>query len=356
MITRTPSGLGAVAAAALLLTAPASARPLATEEFKLLLPQLAGPQNLGRNATAVLNLRIWRTLRARSRDADFGAGEIIWSQSPLTVPWPESAAQALTIRDADMILWGSAMQYGTGVVVQTSLRVRPPATIDVGGGIVWEVKLGNRSLRLGLPRSQFEFGPVGLDAEVVRQFSSPSALRTCREKKVETCTDDEIGPEMRADLHDGPWSHVRVNGKPAGWLYLGALGTTGDDIVSFTGGLISYFRGDLAQAEGLFTRTVENPAADPVLRGDAAALRVAAASRLGRGTTPMVEQLRDEEPHSTYVLQVAVMDALERFRRAPSTGNRHRIDELAKDLRGSSHLFQDKAWLEAAEAMFDALD
>lgn len=332
-----------------------SSKPVATERVQLLLPRLEGPDDLAANATAVLNLRIWRTFVARRGNKDFGSGEIIWSPSSLGGDSAaEDAEQALRIRDADLILWGSVKPYGEGVVIQPYLRVRPPATIDVGGGAVWSVSLAGRTLLLGLPRKQFEFGPVPMEGEPLRHFRSPNALRLCSQKALATCTGTEVGPAMRAMEHDGPWTAIAINGQRAGWLYLGELGTAANEIVGFAGGLISYLRGDLAQAEEMFAATAAIETADPVLRSDAAALRVVAASRLGRGGPAMIDRLREGDPYSPYVLKIAVMDALQRFAREPQAPAKARLAEVAADVRASAY-YADDPWLGEADILLRAI-
>ncbi|HKC03126.1 MAG TPA: hypothetical protein VKC17_07470 [Sphingomicrobium sp.] len=294
---------------------------------------------IGENVTATLNLGLWRTLRktpwpANPKHLDFGNGLVIWSNE--TLPAPASRSAAATLRenpDLDMILWGSASPYGPDVIVQSYLLVRPLEDAHAPRGALWTVRRGDRALSLGLPRALYVLGTVPLRRDVVNRFRSPSALRLCATRQRD-CAGPQVGPAMRALEHSGPWTQLITPERRQGWVYVPELGDQPSEIVAFTGALIAYYRGDFDQAERLFGRVADTQAANALVKEDAATLRAASLAREGKAANSLIDALRGADPYSTYALQVALMDGLQK-------GDAQRLRALSAELRAKADLFDE---------------
>ncbi|MEG3164466.1 hypothetical protein U1701_07665 [Sphingomonas sp. PB2P19] len=342
-------------AAAALLAIGSAALPPALPDVTLYLPRFAAPGAIGANVTATVNLSIWRTLRKKPwpnpTNLDFGSGLVIWSDDQL----PENPARAAraTLRDnadLDMILWGSAQPVGPDVVVQAYLLTRPLEDGAAPRQALWQVSRGGRTLSLGLPRQLYVMGSVPLRRDLVALFDAPSALRVCP-TKTRHCAGPAVGPTMRALEHQGPWTSLITPDGRRGWVYLHEIGATSNEIASFTGGLISYYRGDYGQAARLFEAVSTARSANALVQEDAATLRAAALSRAGApGAAAAIDAVRSVDPYSVFALQTAVMDALAR----PEAGVERRRT-LGAELRRAAGLFDaTDPWPRQAAAMLNA--
>lgn len=153
-----------------------------------------------------------------------------------------------------------------------------------------------------------------LRPELVAAYSRPSAVTLCPVKTT-SCTGKPLGSRFTARRHEGDWSFVESKSGDKGWVHLQQLGIEPNETVEFVGGLFSYFRGDMAQAQALFEKAADTAAADSIVRQDAKVLRAIARSRLGAMATGDFDHVIADDPYSRYALQAAVMDALQRYSR-----------------------------------------
>jgi hypothetical protein len=356
-MTRARSGLLRCFAAVVLIGSPAHADPTGARELRLYLPAFSGEQPLGLNVATVVNLRIWRTLRVPPntalRNPNFGAGKVAWDVKPLGEPTITRADNAMRFGGYDMVLIGSAERYGDGVIAQTALTVRPLDDRDAKRGAIWRVAAAARTIDLGLPREIFEFGTMVLRPEIVAEYSKPSAVTLCPTKNT-ACAGEPLGLSFTAGRHEGDWSFVTSQSGAKGWVLLKALGREPNETVEFAGALISYFRGDMDQAEQLFGQAANTAAADSIVQQDATILQAVAKSRRGAAASEDIDRIRANDPYSRYALQVAVMDALQRAAKGGEA--RDRLKRLANSVREGRDLFTaGDPWLAQAEAMFAAL-
>ena len=338
----------ALALAATGSAAQAPERP----DVSIFLPRFAANGSIGANVTATINLAVWRTLRRtpwpNPGNQDFGSGLVIWSDE--TLPADAARAAAATLRenhDLDMILWGSAAPLGADVLVQAYLLARPPGSPGTPENALWRVTRGNRTLTLGMPRQLFVLGSVPLRNDLIARFNSAAAVRFCP-TKTRDCSGPPVGPRMQAIQHDGPWTLLVTPDRRRGWTYLYEIGGEPNEIASFTGALISYYRGDWEQAARLFAGVGRTAAANAAVREDAAMLRAAALSRAGQPAAAAIDAVRRADPYASFALQVAAMDALHSD--APAV-RRH---ALAAALKNGNTLFDpDDPWPRTAAAMLE---
>lgn len=154
---------------------------------------------------------------------------------------------------------------------------------------------------------------------------------------------------MRALEHDGPWTSLVTPDRRRGWVYLYDIGTQSNEIASFSGAMISYYRGDYDQAARLFATVGRTTSANAVVQQDAAALRAASLSRSGLPAAPAIDAVRQADPYAVYPLQVAIMDVLS------SSYPSHRARALATELQSKIGLFDvDDPWPRRALALLEA--
>src|SRR5258705_208345 len=75
-------------------------------------------------------------------------------------------------------------------------------------------------------------------------------------------------------------------------------------------------------------------AANALVKEDAATLRAASLAREGKAANSLIDALRGADPYSTYALQVALMDGLQK-------GDAQRLRALSAELRAKADLFDE---------------
>ena len=276
-------------------------RPAA--DVALYMPALAADGPLGFRAATVLNLQIWKTLRAaptpNRAGLSFGSGVVVWGPEPLAALTHDAAANEARGVDADLALWGKAWRYGDGVVVQTYLTIIEGA--DDEAGPVWSADLDESgapvSFAVGLPRLRYEFAPVVLDADVVDSLSSPAGLQMVASKG-STEVIGTVGDQFKAEQHDGAWTRLR-SGDTVGWIYLPQLSDQPSEVVDFVGGVIRILRRDWRGATNLLGRVVDNPRVPHSIKIDALLMLALAAHHDGGDPLVPIRKAYALNPHWT---------------------------------------------------------
>src|SRR5262249_40578174 len=98
------------------------------DQVRIFVPAFTGLDTLGKNVSNVLRLQISQTFEAGTT---FGRGVLLWEDRPLKeLSHNEAMRRATNIGTlAHLVLWGTAVQYGDGVVVQTYLTLTPLASL-----------------------------------------------------------------------------------------------------------------------------------------------------------------------------------------------------------------------------------
>jgi hypothetical protein len=338
------------------LPAAAAARNTEPVTVRVLVPTFGGPTGLGANAATILALRIWTTFRPRPdpnpQNLNFGRGQFMWSRRVIDDS-PEEANRAAVETQSDMALWGSAAEYGSGVVVTANLVI-PTTTEPQRTRQLWTVAHRSAKLALGLPNSSYQFAPLVMRSEVVASYSRPNRIRVCAEKVAE-CDGPPLGSLFRELRVSGDFVRVRLANNTVGWVALPNLAETQGEVIDFVAALVSYLRGDLEQAERYLDR-VRQSQADAVVRLDAALLAGICRYRRGLGTD-LLRAVHTENPYSRYAVQALAMadiDAALRERRgAERTARVKEANDLVASYR---HLFAPgDPWLRAADSLLRSL-
>jgi hypothetical protein len=265
-------GLGAAAIVGL-----AQSRPIT-----LLVPPFDGPEALGINVATILNLQVWQTLRKapypNPSRLNFGDGLVTWSDQPLASQTHDDALRAARQNEADLVLWGKALRYGAGVVVQSHLTIATPRSASI-----WRVQLpgpgAETSLAVSLPRLRYEFGPIVLTGTIVETYSTPDALRLYSSRAGGESI-GKVGSYFTAIEQNGTSALVR-SGDVTGWIRLPSLSSNRSEIVDFVGGIMRIMRADWGGADALFARALANPQTPAAVKLDAHLYRVVALEQAG---------------------------------------------------------------------------
>jgi hypothetical protein len=311
----------------------------------LLVPPFEGPDSLGTNVAAILNLQVWQTLRKapfpNPARLSFGDGLVTWIDEPLSSPMHEQAARAAVENDADLVLWGKALRYGTGVVVQSYL------TILAQRPAIWRVALtgsaNTSALEVALPRLRYEFRPIVLGGAIVATNSTPDALRlypspTAREPI------GRVGSYFTALRQEGAAAQVQ-SGDVTGWIRLPALSSSRTEVVDFVGGVIRIMRADWAGARTLFGNVITNPQAPTTLKADAHLYRAAALERSGESGADEARRAYALNPYDRTVVSYLAMSQLASAARM-----------TANDSRREGALTETRRLLDANRFLFPARD
>jgi hypothetical protein len=331
--------IGCSAIAFLLLTVTQPARSEDRVSVRTLVPTFSSDTSLGANASTILALRLWTTLRPRPhpnpRYLNFGSGQIEWSQRVIENS-PDAANQIALETGSDLSLWGSVEKYGPGVVVLANLHVAQnrAATDNLQK---WIVKYGDQQLELKLPNSSYQFSPLVLSNDVVAEYSRPNQIRVCQEKKSD-CDGNRLGSPFRSIRIEGDFVLVRQPSGATGWVALPDLSQAQGEVIDFTAALISYLRGDFEQAEQLFS-SVRDSKSDSLVHNDASFLAAISRFRRGQGID-VLRTAHEQNTYSRFGVQALVMANLSSAQTSkPGQGRTARLKE-AEGLIGSyRHLF-----------------
>jgi hypothetical protein len=340
-----------VVAAALLAPAAAQRRPVT-----LFVPAFDGPGSLGRNVATILNLQVWQTLRKapfpNPSNVTFGDGLVLWDDKPLSPHTHDQAVRAARDSAADLVLWGTASRYGSGVVVQSYLTM--PASDQPR---IWEVTVGGAdgAARIGIdvPRLRYEFRPIVLTRAVVDSYTSPEALKLYASTTSTEAT-GSVGNAFTALEQGGSVARVESNGT-RGWIRLPSLSASRTEVVDFTGGIIRMFRADWDGAARLFQNVIANPATPTTLQLDAHLYRGAALERAGLDGTADFQRARELNPYERTMVSYLLMSRVAALSRmaASDPARSAVIADGRRLVAANQYLFPgDDPWLKRVAGVF----
>ncbi|MBR0900280.1 hypothetical protein JQ616_35470 [Bradyrhizobium tropiciagri] len=329
-----------------LLAAARPVRPADQISVRTLVPTFTSSTSLGANASTILALRLWTTLRPRPnpnpKDLYFGSGQIEWSERVIEST-PDAANQMALETGSDLALWGGVEEYGSGIVVLANLRVvrDRPATDTLQK---WVVKFRDQRIELRLPSNNYQFSPLVIPKDVAAKYSRPNQITVCEQKSPD-CAGRRLGSPFRSIRIDGDFALVRQPSGATGWVLLPDLSQAQGEVIDFTAALISYLRGDFEQAEQLFSR-VRDSRTDSLVHNDATLLAGVSRFRRGEGIDG-VRSAHEQNPYSRFGVQALVMANISMAQAAQSgesrTANLKEANSLIESYR---HLFSDTdPWL-----------
>lgn len=323
---------------------------LAHADVRLLVPAFDGPSSLGENVSTFLAMQIWTGLRSHPTPnplgLDFGSGEVDWSRDALAEPTEEYALAAAHSAKRDLVLWGSAFRFGSGVVVQAYLSVADETSISNSGG-KWSIKNEGLDLDLFLPDRNFSFSPMILPDTVTRKYLELEKIPLCTSKE-KSCEGPPLNRiSFKALVQEGDYALIQQN-NAKGWVYIPNLSEARGEVVNFSNALIAYVRGDFQQSERRFSQ-VASSAADSQIRFDALVLAGISQTRLGNDGTSVLRKALEINPYSRYVVQALIMsDLTVALRRSSHYERAEAIADAARLFRSYRHLFDaNEVWIDS---------
>ena len=332
-----------------------------TDQISVLVPAFGGGP-VGKNVATVLNLKLWRTLRPTPHNSQhyYPGGQVLWSVEPLASNSYEEAERAAKVNNAQLALWGSAVEFGNGVLVQCFLSIPEYEDLRREQPEKWLVTLACRDstkiqLEVTVPRRRYEFSPITLDSELVATYSIPSALKLYRTADNKTPVGD-LGNSYTAIQHDGDYTKVVSDNKQTGWVYVPKLSSE-IEIVNFTGGLVRLLRADYPGAIELLKK-ISDSRAGTSLKFDALLLQAIAKAKQGEDPNPVVDVAIALNPHLQAGIKFKITSLLWKYVTS-SESQREQVStakELKRVISDNSYLFStDDKWMLAARKALDCI-
>jgi hypothetical protein len=277
-----------------------------TGEIATLVPAFTG-EGLGQNVGTVLNLEIWRTLRIPATlwpDQKSRIRAIVsWSTEPLPDSSYEYTEAFARRTDFQLVLWGSIVRYGDGILAQPLLTILPGKIADLDDTISWSVSnkdAGRLSVRI--PRLRYELPPIILGNDLLELYPTPASVKIYRGEQNKPPSVRRLGPpigELGRDyialVNAGDFTRVKNERGQEGWIYLPKL--AGDnEIVNFVGGLIRLLRRDYSGAVELLAK-VSASDASVGLKVDSFHLQALATAKLNNDPGTFIYSAKKLNPY-----------------------------------------------------------
>jgi hypothetical protein len=262
----------------------------------------------------------------------------------------------------DLVLWGTATNYGEGIIVETNLLVRK----DVGKRKlktdIWIVTIptgkSSRTISVDIPRWQYEFAPIVLDPKLVLKLDGLSAGHLQIEIYQLQATSASVianasSQPIRAIRHEGDWSYVNIGGPRFGYIYLPSLSQHPSEVVNFCSGIIRLLRKDWTGAISLFQDVLKNSNSPTAIKIDAYLYMATAYANMHDQAQAfsMAAAAYELNPYSKTSTQYLCMSYLQRLAELLSQGRPEaevkRTAQSIQDLLSKNEILfaQDDQWI-----------
>lgn len=331
------------------------------DTVRLLVPAFEGPDALGLNVSTILLLEIFNTLdMSQSSDMkrrSFGHGETVWSPLPLRDLSHTGAADMAAHEDTacpkQLVLWGRALLYADGVVVQSYLTLPLIDDPRIPRNEVWTLRIKFKTdpidLSLDIPSRRYAFEPIILDADVVRRYSDPASLKIYKDQSLKQQI-GTTGPEILASRRGagGTW----LSKPAAGWLPLPQLSQNTSEVVGFTGALIRVFRGDWLGAQDLLKTVLSNSTTPNAIKTDAFIYMGMTEEKLRRSGVEYFERALQTNSLSEKAIAGLVMSNLSSYTRSSTASP----DSARANSSSQAILLRTKDLLDKNKLLFEPDD
>lgn len=288
-------------------------------EVRLLVPAFGG-ESVGVSVSTILNLQVWQTLRIpQSGPGRNTSGVVVWSGA-LPKLELDAAASSANATAAQLVLWGEAVPYADGTLVQAFLTLPPQDSVEQE----WRIRLLDEakvphSFTVDLPSRHYQFEPIVLSNKVVEQYRTPADLKIYS-APAGGAVKGSIGvADFRALEHSGDTVKVKVANGPSGWLQLPKISAERSEVVDFTAGVIRILRQDWSGAKRMFDSVIQNRRTPTAVRIDAHLLRAQASLNSGGDWRSDLAAAMRLNPYDTDTLSYAMMFHLAAAVDAPSS-------------------------------------
>jgi hypothetical protein len=242
------------------------------DQITVVIPAFNGPGSLGKAVATILKLQIARNFRKedpKRPGATLGRGSAYWVPAPLPALDNAQAQKLARINGAQMTLWGTALPYSDGVVVQAYLSIPEPyRDFRETSYEMWTVQVGGRAIILGVPRSDIEFAFVGITKPLVERYNSGDYLKFCQNRQQSECVQAQWNEVYRVLKWEGDDALVEFRGSQY-WIHTPDIDRNQSVIVSYVSGVVEYYRGDWGGVLTQMDKVVSNEASSTELKIDA---------------------------------------------------------------------------------------
>ncbi len=320
---------------------------------------------LGINVGTYLNLQVWRTLKRTyvNDRMTFSQGTVWWKESAID----SHAAAERAARDllAQMTLWGAAFGYGDGVVVQAYLSVPKYNDFRSDNNEVWSIEVLGETLSVDMPRRRYDFSPIEISRESVRDLRDPFAFDLCDEKVVNPedasrlCRKGRLSSGFTALQHDSKCSKIITldSWREEGWICNALPSDRNSEVVDFVAGILRVMRGDWPGANASLTRVTENEDAEIRLKIDAQLMLAMVAAKSNQPSESIAQEAFSLRPNDRVAFKYLVMSKLtalkERIEQGQSAAE---LAAVVGDLLGDNRILlaPDDPWLSALESVLES--
>jgi hypothetical protein len=333
---------------------------LAEDPVYVLVPAFNGGP-LGRNVGTVINLKIWRTLRAQSENLHgkpFKDATVFWSNDPLPDTSYDAAEQRAAHLRGKLVLWGSIVTFGDAVLAQPLLAILPGTDPTSDDPSTWTLSMpgggSGRSLSVGIPRRRYDLPPLVLSREVLELYNTTSSIKIYKGRNGHP-PDGVLGPAI-GELgsaytrleDDGDFSKVRAQSGQVGWVYLQKLDDE-TDVVDFVGGIIRLLRRDYLGAIDML-KNVSIASRSVMLRVDSLLLQALATAKMGNDPSAPIDSALKLDPYVQVSIKFKIMSLIWKIKKSSGEPRQTEISELLHQITENGYLFSpEDSWLDTSK-------
>jgi hypothetical protein len=311
----------------------------------------AGPKatKVGTSVATVLNLQIWHTLRIPlTVEGRHTQGIVTWDYDwhpPASFAEADSFAAEQKSQEPQIVLWGRAWRYGSGIVAEPFLLIRYEVGSCAFGEDLWSVaRASGEAFSVGVPDRQIEFAPITIHLDSLSGL--PSGLKLYGSPTSQQSV-GVVGDYFTA-LEQGPDAvKVRIPNGTQGWIHLPLGSREHSNVVDFTEGIIKIFRKDWDGASAPLIRVGNDIRAPTNVRSNAFLYLAIAAAHSGGDALQWVSKAYELTPFSKTTLQYLCMAKLDELQKAGEDRELRsaRLDELRRIVLAGSPLYApDDPW------------
>jgi hypothetical protein len=340
----------------------------AGDNISAFVPTFAGPEELRKGVSAVLQLQLWSTLRASdsSSRGDFGKGEVFWHDfggKPASFEEAERLAKGSDTL-SQFVLFGNVRPYGEGAVFRSYLAVPKYNDSRDEKRERWNVIFSATrermlSISADIPQRRYVFGLGTVRDELLRQYGSPAFIRLY-DKPRGGRDIGSLGPDFLA--LEASENAVRVqSGDQRGWIRIPQLLAQPSETVDFLIGLIRIFRGDWQGAQPFLLRVYQSTYSPNDIRVDALLYLALCVEKQSRSGRQFIDEAETLNPYAERVAVYSVMSDMAELsrlvdRHAPQREIQSRVETIqARLAKYDGGLVVDKGFVERARAVLEAI-
>jgi hypothetical protein len=269
--------------------------------ISVLVPAFGGG-DLGKNVGTLLSLELWRSVSIPPGEVHQASGTepvvVEWSSELISPSSFEAAEKIGHARGVSIVLWGSLVRFGEGIIAQPFLSIIPDEKGENIAGVSWpELSNGSGSPQLSvtIPSLRYELPPIYLGKSRLEQYADPSSVDLYRGAEGEPPTPDDLGPPIgklgdsyKWLYNSGDFTRVVNANNEKGWIYLRKMAGE-KEVIAFVVGVARLLSGDHTRAVTVLEEVSNSQAANGALKIDSLLLQALAARKLNGDPSQYVD-------------------------------------------------------------------